>query len=236
MFSQCYLAMTGSELSRCESIPAHPVWMACHFSPYGTGLSNCPRQLPKGSLIMVNDRTPVHGHDPAVIVRQLHTTVEQLEPEGIVLDLQRPDIPETAAIVKELEHGLSCPVAVSEAYAHLTEGPVFLSPPPLDVPLSQHIAPWAGRALWMEAALEGLALILTPQGCELQPLSPADLPKPIHTDHQLHCDYHIQCAENAVRFTLMRTPDHLRSLLDEAANLGIQKFIGLHQQLHPYCN
>lgn len=236
MFSQCYLAMTGAELSRCEVLPPHLVWMACHFSPYGTGLSNCPRQLPKGSLIMINDRTPVHGHDPAVIAEQLHSMLQQLEPAGFVLDLQRPEVSETASIVKELENSLSCPVAVSEAYAHLTTGPVFLSAPPLDIPLPRHMAPWANREVWMEAALEGLVLTVTPEGCKIQPLSPADLPEPFHTDDHLHCDYHIQPQENTLRFTLMRTPDHLCSLLEEAASLGVQKFIGLYQQLQPHHN
>jgi len=63
-----YLAMTAAEMHYAETLPEHPVWMACHFSSYATGLSNCPTFLPAGSLLMINDRIPIWNHDPAHIL------------------------------------------------------------------------------------------------------------------------------------------------------------------------
>ena len=40
-----YLAMTAAELSAAEALPRKMAYMACHFSLYGTGLSNIPEQL-----------------------------------------------------------------------------------------------------------------------------------------------------------------------------------------------
>ena len=59
-----FLAMTGAEMRNNSVLPDKIAWMACHFSPYGTGLSNLPKNLPAGSLLMVDDITPPHGHDP----------------------------------------------------------------------------------------------------------------------------------------------------------------------------
>ena len=49
------LAMTAAELGAAP-LPSHPAWMACHFSPYSTGLTNLPPKLPQDSLLILNDR------------------------------------------------------------------------------------------------------------------------------------------------------------------------------------
>jgi hypothetical protein len=84
-----YLAQTREEFAVCPSLPEHPAWMACHFSPYGTGLSNLPEALPKGSLLILNDRTPVFGHDPLQVAAQLEESVVRLECSGILLDFSQ---------------------------------------------------------------------------------------------------------------------------------------------------
>ena len=66
-----YLAMTAAELQNCRQIPEHIAWMACHFSPYSSGISNVPVQLPAGSVLILNDRIPPQGHDPELVARQL---------------------------------------------------------------------------------------------------------------------------------------------------------------------
>ena len=73
-----YLAMTAAEFRQNPAISGKIGWMACHFSPYGTGLSNCPTELPPGSMLILNDRTPVCGHDPALIAAQLAEMATQL--------------------------------------------------------------------------------------------------------------------------------------------------------------
>ena len=66
-----YLAMTAAEMMGGAPLPGKTAWMACHFSPYSTGLCNLPAALPPGSLLILNDRTPIHGHDPERICREL---------------------------------------------------------------------------------------------------------------------------------------------------------------------
>ena len=41
-----YLAASPAQISKMERFPEKLAWMACHFSPYGTGLSNLPASLP----------------------------------------------------------------------------------------------------------------------------------------------------------------------------------------------
>ena len=100
MILPCYLAMTAAEFASAPVLPEKLAWMACHFSCYSTGISNLPLTLPKGSMLILNDRTPVSGHDPLRIAQQLQQVVEELEIERVLLDLQRPNCEETARIVE----------------------------------------------------------------------------------------------------------------------------------------
>ena len=45
-----YLAMTAAEIAAAGAPAYGLAYMACHFSPYGTGLVNLPRELPEGRL------------------------------------------------------------------------------------------------------------------------------------------------------------------------------------------
>ena len=47
-----FLAMTAAEIEHSTPLPPNVAWMACHFSPYGAGLSNLPKNLPAGSLLI----------------------------------------------------------------------------------------------------------------------------------------------------------------------------------------
>lgn len=226
-----YLAMTAAEISCAQALPARCAYMACHFSPYGTGLSNFPQALPTDSILIVNDRTPVKGHDPALIAAQLTQLAEEWEAAGILLDFQRPGSPQTAEITKAILSAPPCPVGISECYARDLNCPVFLSPPPLDRPLSEHIAPWQGRALWLEAALDAQIITVTPQGIQTEPfLSPDPIQFP-YQDLRLHCRYKIETGPSTARFTLQRTSEDLTALLQEAEALGITQAVGLHQEL-----
>ena len=98
----CYLAMTAAEILRCEKIPPNPAYLSCHFSPYGKGLSAVPPSLPPDTLLILTDRTPVCGHDAELVAQQLCDAAARLKCCGILLDLQRPDVPEAPAIVKAL--------------------------------------------------------------------------------------------------------------------------------------
>lgn len=227
-----YLAMTAAEISRTEVLPEKCAYMAFHFSPYSTGLSSFPDTLPPGSMLILNDRTPVYGHDPQLIAQQLQQAADVLSADGLLLDFQRPDHPETAAVAAAILKTLSCPVAVSEHYANDLDCPVFLSPPPLDCPPEIHFAPWKGRELWLEAALDSACITLTEKGSTYTPLFPPETPEPFHYEPRLFCRYHIELTDSTARFTLYRTKAELASLLEEAPRLGVTRAIGLYQELH----
>ena len=95
-----YLAMTAAEIRENPFLPGNTAYMACHFSPYGTGLSNLPRDLPPESLLILNDRTPIRGHDPQQIRDQLAQAMAQFQCLGLLLDFQRAGNDETRALVE----------------------------------------------------------------------------------------------------------------------------------------
>ncbi len=225
-----YLAMTAAELRNAPTLPPALGWMGCHFSPYGLGLSNFPQKLPPGSLLILDDITPIHGHDPERISAQLADTVEKLECAGVLLDFQRPGYEESAALAKHLAGTLPCPVAVSERYIQETDAAVFLPPVPCNVPLREYLAPWEGRGIWLEAALEGEVITLTEEGASF-----SALPRPAPTaegfaEETLHCHYTIEVMESEVKFTLWRTREDLDALFKEAETLGVTHAVGLYQE------
>lgn len=225
-----HLAMTAAEFTACSPLPGHIAWMACHFSPYGTGITNLPKHLPPGSLLILNDRTPVCGHDPALVAQTLDTLVKRLKCGGILLDFQRPGCEQTNRIAAEIAK-LPCPVAVSELYAGALDCPVFLPPVPLHQPLADHLAPWQGREVWLEAALDSLQITVTEKGSEYTPLPWEAEPEIRFTDGCLHCGYTTTIQPGLARFSLHRTRPMLNSLLTEAEKLGVTHAVGLYQQL-----
>lgn len=229
-----YLAMTAAELFCAPELPPACAYMACHFSSYGTGLSNFPQGLPKGSMLIVNDRTPVQGHDPAQITEQLFRCVEEQEAAAILLDFQRPDCPETARIVRAVTDGSPCPTAVSACYGSDLQCPVFLPPVPPSCMLRDYISLWQGRELWLEAALDSQLITVTAQGSNASPFSSDPSNVYPFADPQLHCHYRIRTAPDQAQFFLQRTAEDLRALLQEAEALGITKAIGLYQELSPF--
>ncbi len=223
-----YLAVTAAEFGNFSPMGADIAWMACHFSPYGTTLSNCPGKLPEGAMVILNDRTPICGHDPQGILEQLTALVENRKYSRILLDFQRSGAEETAALVRVLQKELPCPTAVSDLYAGDDDSPVFLPPVPLDVTPEDYLAPWQGREIWLEAALEGQELELTEKGINRFPLT--DPPEDGHWEEALCCHYQIHVG-NTAKFRLFRTADDLRALLHRAEALGATTAVGLYQEL-----
>lgn len=229
-----YLAMTASEFGDTAVLPDNPAWMACHFSCYGTGLSNFPSRLPKGAMLILNDRTPAQHNDPVLIARQLLQAVEQWALSCVLLDFQRPGSQEAAAIAEAIVRALPCPVGITESYAGALTCPVFLSPPPLHCPLAAHLAPWKGREVWLEAALEHVQCTITAEGSHLAPVQAQEPKEPNFEEPALHCRYHLEIAPQQAVFTLYRTPETLSALLREAETLGVTKAVGLYQELYPH--
>lgn len=223
-----YLAQTRVEMGVNSPAPNFFAYMALHFSSSGTGLSNFPEALPPGAMLILDDSTPMDGHDAIRIVKELSGLMERQQCESLLLDFQRPDCPALAALAKLISDTLPFPVGVSERYAQGLNCPVFLSPVPPDRPLHEHLAPWTGREIWLEAALEGMELMLTADGCTAAPLP--DYPGDGMMDEQLHCHYDIRL-DSAAHFRLWRTREDLDRLLQKAENAGITRAIGLWQEL-----
>ena len=227
-----HLAMTAAEIAVCDSLPERLAYMACHFSPYSTGLSNIPDRLPFGSMLILNDRTPICGHDPKLISYQLCEAVETLQCDSMLLDFQRPDSQEVQSLCKILTAELPCPVAVSHIYAKDLDCPVFLPPCPPDTPPAEHLQPWADRVIWLDAARDAVRVVVTQSGSSLsyQPIpDKSGLP---HWDESLFCHYRTDISVDSVAFTIARTGEDLFSLLQHAEKFGVNKAIGLWQDLH----
>lgn len=228
MVFQPYLAMTAAEMAKREVFPFPAAWMACHFSPYGTGLSNLPTALPEGSMLMLNDRMPIAGHDPERIAGELEETANALHCAKILLDFQRPGNPETAQVVQAVEK-LPFPVGVSDCYAAESDCAVLLPPLPLTGLPEDYIAPWKGRELWLEVAVEAQCVTVTENGSLFSPCEAAP-PLPM-VDERLHCRYGIEVLPQSVQFTLQRSPGELQALMAACGRLGVSCFVGLYQQL-----
>ncbi len=223
-----YLAITEAEIRENPDMPLPIGWMACHFSPYGLGLSNLPRQLPPGSLLLLDDITPIHGHSPRQIAGQLSACVDALDCAGVLLDFQRPGYPEAAELAAFLCDALPCPVCVSSLYGQELSSPVLLPPVPCCVALQEHLSPWGGRECWLELSHEGEVIALTEQGAECTPLPCYDGEG--FAEEALHCHYKITQMKDAAVFTLWRTPEDQLQLLEEAGYLGIPCSVGLYQE------
>ncbi len=225
-----YLALTPPELSTVKDYPQNLAYMACHFSPYSSGLINLPADLPIDSILILNDSTPAEGHDPKTVAFQLAEAAEKLQCHGVLLDFERPENPLAGQIAEAILHTLPCPVAVSEKYARTLPCAVFLSAPPPERTLSQWLSPWDGREIWLEAAISAVVMTLTQDGCCVLPTVYNADPLP-HRCEVLHCHYKTDILPQKVQFTLHRTPEDLKGLLEEAENLGVTLGVGLYQEL-----
>jgi hypothetical protein len=224
-----YFALTGAEFHLCNAPPNHCGWLACHFSPYGTGITNIPQNLPNDSMLILDDSTPINGHDQALIKTQIQELLSCGTIDSVLLDFQRPPTDESLGMAKALTV-LPCPVAVSESYAKDLSCPVFLPPPPLHLPLHTYIAPWQGREIWLEAALGQECVAVTKEGlCTDRPWTHSD--NPAHFSQELACHYKIVPLEDEIRFLFHRTREDLDALLALAESLGISRAVGLYQEL-----
>ena len=223
-----YLAQTPLEMAG-NPMSERVCWMACHFSAGGRGLSGLPPALPPGAILILDDSTPMDDHDPALILRQLGELLEKHRCEGLLLDFQRKELPQQQKLAALLAESLPCPVGVSAGYARELSCSVFLPTVPPDMLLSRYLSPWRDREVWLDAALDGITLTLTPSGCRAG--SAWDFPEEGPEDEKLHCHYSVEITSDAAVFHLWRTRPDLDALLTEAQELGVHRAIGLWQEL-----
>ena len=226
-----YLAMTAAEFRDVSHIGAMTAWMSCHFSPGGDGLSNLPPFLPEGSMVIVDDWSSFQDHSPGVIARQLHQIVTERSCSCVLLDLQRPKDDGYAPLIQAVLDTLTCPVGLSAPFAREYSCPVLLPPVPPDTPPEHWFAPWEGRELWLEAALDGIKYTVTASGSQSAPIIREDIPLSGHASQSLYCHYTTEVLEDAAFFRLYRTKEDLQRLLQAVEGMGVTRAVGLWQEL-----
>ena len=227
------LAMTQSEIAAADQLPSRLAWMSCQFSPFTKGITNIPKSLPEGAMLILDDRQNCFTHSPDLVARQLLDAVQQFGCESVLLDFQRPADPESLAMVHAIVEALPCPVAVTEEFAKDLTCPVFLAPCPLHMPLQTYLQPWLGRELWMEAALCQEIITVTRKGTAFTPDYPVDLTGGFFESNLL-CRYRIAVSPEKITFTLFDTSESLKKKLEQAHTLGISRFVGLYQELSTF--
>ena len=227
----CYLAMTPGEVSACPQLPAKTAWMACHFSSSGAGISNLPSELPDGAMLILDDSIPFNGHDLSLISRELSQAVEQLDVQSVLLDFQRPNVPQVQTLTETLVSALPCLVGVSAPYARGLDCPVFLPPLPLDQCLEEYLTPHKGREVWLDMAPGCGQYHIHFQGNQYIPLPPDAFPPGPFRDNTLRCCYATGVTDDGVTFSLYRGPEELEKLLKDAEMLGVSTAIALYQEL-----
>lgn len=226
-----YLAMTAAEMENAAVLPVHCGWMACHFSLSSPGLTNLPKSLPAGTLLMLDDANPVSGHDPELVAEQLREVVERFSCAGILLDFQRTGQMETVAMAAELCRRLPGQVTASAACAGELSCPVCLPPVPCSVPLPEYLAPWKGQRIWLEGGKTKEIWDVTEQGANRREILGELTPEQGFWEETLHCHYTVTKMEESLQFTLWRTAEDLENMQAEAENCGVTALVGLWQEL-----
>lgn len=229
MFSKVYLAQTSREME--EYLPERAAYMACHFSPYSAGLSNIPQKIPESSILLLDDSMPIQGHDPNIVTEQLGELISRFSVGAVLLDFQREQTEDSNNMVSALVQALSCPVAVTKEYAAERGCPVFLPPPPVNMPLQAYLAPWLTQGVYLEIAPETLEINVTSEGCNTTFLPFGTAPTVPLEDKRLHCHYNVEVFPEKAVFTLLRTGEDLAALAEEAYGLGAHGVVGLYQEL-----
>lgn len=229
MDAQLFLAVTEWEMEIFS--PPAPAYMACRFSPYSSGLTNLPSHLPPDSILLLEDSMPIAGHDPQAAAEQLNELIHRFSPCALLLDFQNPVSDEGKHMIETLLQALHCPVAVTESYASILDCPVFLSPPPVNKPLREHLLPWQTRDIFLEVTGDRQQFTVTATGCSKTPLPADAVYDTPRSDSALHCHYSVEVFEDKAVFTLQRTRDDLLELAREALQLGVRSAVGLYQEL-----
>lgn len=229
MFSKVFLAQTGREME--QFLPPKTAYMACHFSPYGAGLSNLPKALPEGSLLLLDDSMPVQGHDGGLVSGQLKELAETFSLQAVLLDFQREKTEEVCDMVKRILQALPCPTAVTIPYGKDFTCPVLLPPVPVNQGLQTHLSPWLSRGVFLEIGTDAAAITVTAQGSAITPLLPDHRRALPLEDPRLHCHYQVEVSPTRAVFTLQRDLRDLAALAEEADGMGTLGILGLYQEL-----
>lgn len=226
-----YLAMTAAEIQNTDPLPAKIAYMACHFSPYSTGISNVPASLPPDGMLILNDVTPICKHDPKDIADQICQCLLANSCTCLLLDFQREPTEDMKAVTKAILEASACPTAVTAPMAEIFSCPVFLPPCPHTQPLEAYLEPWRHQQIWLEVTTAPSLVTITHNGSHWVQSEMKPEAENIHQDPRLHCHYTIHLEKDSAVFTLWRTQQDLDDLLTQAESLGVTQAVGLYQQM-----
>ena len=223
-----YFAMTPDELKTAGSLPGGAAYLSCRFGD--SGLTDLPEQLPEGSMLILEDSRIPDVLQNEKILDQLTEAAGKFRCSGVLLDFQKPFRKDLLALALLLQKGLSCPVAVPEAYEKASEGPVFLSLLPAHRCLKDWARPYEGLELWLEIGPAPESALVTESGTQFSE-APCPLPVCPHRHDKLKCHYGLELKNQQILFTLLRTAEDLKALTAEAEGLGFTRTVGLYQEL-----
>jgi len=227
-----YLAFTGVEAEAVNSHRAKTAWFGCRLSPYGAGIISTSSAVKSCDMLILTDETPIAEHDPQQVAAELVHMANSLGCEKLLIDFQRQPTVYSSAIIKEVLRRSPVPTGVSDLHAKELLCPVFLSAPPLWDSLEDHIAPWKGREIWLEAATDAACVTVSKSGSAYRQSDPIeDHP---HFDSATCTAYAFNMDKGTAYFHLRRGKSELMKLLDKATDCSIQTVIGLYQQLKDF--
>ena len=221
-----FLAMTAEEIQDISPLPSKFAWLGCHFSTATAQLSGLPSALPVGCGLILDDRTPI----PDTVSAQIWEEFRRLAPAFLLLDFQRPPTAASQKLASAMD-ALPFPTPMPPTYARELDCPVFLPPVPAHVPIADYIKPWSHREVWLELALDGVQISITPQGGKIAPITHAKPAEKSHTDSMLHCHYSITPGADSLEFYCYRTREDITNQLNAPLPPNITHTIGLYQEL-----
>ena len=216
-----YLAMTAGEILENGAFPQRLALMVSR-----TGLREIPGWIPSGGILLLTDAQPPQPEDLEVLKR----FAKEERFSMVILDFQVHDREENRVFAARAANELDSPVCVTAEYARTLDCPVLLPPVPLDVPVEEYLAPWKGREIWLEAALDGMTVTVDEKGAHADAQLRGQPAEREREEAQLCCHYSMTLGENAV-FFLRRTEGDLRQLLGKAEAYGVAGAVGLYQEL-----
>lgn len=226
-----FLAMTSQEIRENICQTGKIAYMACHFSPKGSGVTNLPENMPPTAMLILDDRIPYGGQSAEQLIAGLRASVERLGCQYVLLDFERPATKQLQELSAAVANELPCPVAMPPEYARALDCPLFLpSIPPYILP-EDYLSPYKNREIWLEAALDGALATVTAEGCQVTAVPYPETAIPLHHSRELRCHYHMDITDKAARVTFLRSAEDIGPLLEAAEQYGAALAIGLHQEL-----
>ncbi len=228
-----FLAISAQEFPFLSELPSNIAWMSVHFSSYGSGLSNLPHNLPKGSLLILDDQTPWEGHSTEVVCREIVESLLENQATGLLLDFERPATPETNLLTTALsqccrEIGVMLGAPLSYA---TDDAAIFISPLPCQTPPERLYQ--KNRKVWLDVSPGAYLIHIGAQGATGQAADQRSFPDgiyPVFTDTELCCSYRSRPNAGGVDILLNHSRESIETMLATLDENAVQLAIGLYRE------